>query len=201
MENFDFAEKHNPKSLLVDCFKHLKQVKNGLYICWLWQIKSGRLNMHIHVCCGINQTDVIQVCGKSETGNFLHEISWIFHFPQKPHHLALPQDLKDNAQRRWIWWQFYDQCGQNPSVFGFPTDADSKKSSAKSILIRTSSEKRHFTVVLTVTANEDTLLPIVIFKGNRTWIWTDLNMNISSGWIVTVQGIGWMDKLNPSVTG
>ena len=31
-----------------------------------------------------------------------------------------------------------------------------------------SSEKRHFTVVLTVAANGDMLLPIIVFKGNRT---------------------------------
>ena len=59
----------------------------------------------------------------------------------------------------------------------------------KSVLIRTTgNEKRHFTVVLTVSANGDVLPPMIIFKGR----WA-LKFDFPKDWIVTVQEKGWMD--------
>ena len=58
------------------------------------------------------------------------------------------------------------------------------------MLIRTTGcEKRHFTVVLSVTASGDFLPPMIIFKGKR-----ELSMDVPKGWIVTVQEKGWMDE-------
>ena len=60
----------------------------------------------------------------------------------------------------------------------------------KSIRIRTtSSEKRHLTVVLAVSAAGDVLPPMIIFKGKRAF-----NIQTPPGWIVCVQEKAWMDE-------
>lgn len=79
---------------------------------------------------------------------------------------------------------------ETPVYFDLQPGKSVNKSGAKSVLIRTTgSEKRHFTVVLAVAASGDMLPPMIIFKGKR-----DLNINVPSGWIVTVQEKGWMDE-------
>ena len=60
----------------------------------------------------------------------------------------------------------------------------------KSCIVRsTGSEKRHITVVLTVTANGCMLPPMIIFKGKRA-----LKLNVPEGVVVAVQEKAWMTK-------
>ena len=79
---------------------------------------------------------------------------------------------------------------ETPVYFDLQPGKTINKSGEKSVLIRTTgSEKRHFTVVLAVTASGDFLPPMIIFKGKR-----ELSMDVPKGWIVTVQEKGWMDE-------
>ena len=79
---------------------------------------------------------------------------------------------------------------ETPVYFDLQPVKTINKCGEKSVLVRTTgSEKRHFTVVLAVTASGVMLPPMVIFK----WKW-DLKFDIPSGWIVTVQEKGWMDE-------
>ena len=53
----------------------------------------------------------------------------------------------------------------------------------------TGAEKRHVTLVLTVTASGEMLPPMVIFKGKRA-----LKLDVPTGFVVAVQEKGWMDQ-------
>ncbi len=60
----------------------------------------------------------------------------------------------------------------------------------KSCIIRsTGAEKRHITIVLTVTANGSMLPPMVIFKGKRR-----LKLKAPEGVLVCMQTKAWMDE-------
>ena len=78
---------------------------------------------------------------------------------------------------------------ETPVYFDLVPGKTVNEKGAKSVLVRTTgNEKRHFTVVLAVSANGDVLPPMVIFKGKR-----DLKFEFPKDWVVTVQEKGWMD--------
>lgn len=78
---------------------------------------------------------------------------------------------------------------ETPVYFDLVPGKTVNEKGAKSVLVRTTgNEKRHFTVVLAVSANGDVLPPMVIFKGKR-----ELKFDFPKDWVVTVQEKGWMD--------
>ena len=78
---------------------------------------------------------------------------------------------------------------ETPVYFDLVPGKTVNEKGAKSVLIRrTGNEKRHFTVVLAVSANGHVLPPMIIFKGKRA-----LKFDFPKDWIVTVQEKGWMD--------
>ena len=79
---------------------------------------------------------------------------------------------------------------ETPVYFNLVPGKTVNEKGAKSVLIRTTgNEKRHFTVVLAVSANGDVLPPMIIFKGKRA-----LKFDFPKDWIVTVQEKGWKHR-------
>ena len=80
---------------------------------------------------------------------------------------------------------------ETPAYFDVVPGRTLDRKGQKSILLRTTgSEKRHLTVVLTVTASGDVLPPMVIFKGKQK-----LKLTHPDGVVVCVQEKGWMSEV------
>ena len=79
---------------------------------------------------------------------------------------------------------------ETPMYFDLVPGKTIDRVGVKSCVIRsTGAEKRHITVVLTVTADGSMLPPMVIFKGKRR-----LKLEAPEGVIVCVQAKAWMDE-------
>ena len=84
---------------------------------------------------------------------------------------------------------FIDEA-ETPVFFDIVPNKTVDIKGTKTVKVRTTgSEKRHATLVLTVTVSGEILPPMVIFKGKRTLI-----LDVPTGFVVAVQEKGWMDQ-------
>ena len=84
---------------------------------------------------------------------------------------------------------FIDEA-ETPVFFDIRSNKTLDIKGTKTVKVQTTgSEKRHVTLVLTVTASGEMLPPMVIFKGKRA-----LKLDVPTGFVEAVQEKGWMDQ-------